>query len=114
MKEEAWGAHPRVVSAAALLGVRLNNRRPAPICMGGCAAQGVGLGGPSPVAQTPGLAVTALLPPPSRLELWPASRVCSGCGGRFGVVGGGAAPEGASPPWVHPGVISGWDSRVAV
>ena len=40
---------------AALLGVRLNDRRPAPICMGGCAAQGVGLGGPSPVARTPGL-----------------------------------------------------------
>ena len=47
MKEAAWGARPRTVKMAALLGVRLNDRRPAPICMGGCAAQGVGLGGPT-------------------------------------------------------------------
>ena len=64
MKEAAWGARPRTVSQAALLGVRLNDRRPAPICMGGCAAQGVGLGGPSPVARTPGLGDCP--PPPAR------------------------------------------------
>ena len=64
MKEEAWGARPRTVKMAALLGVRLNDRRPAPICMGGCAAQGVGLGGPSPVAHTPGLGDCP--PPPAR------------------------------------------------
>ena len=42
LKETAWGARPRTVSPAALLGDRLNSRRPAPIYMrgGGPTARG--------------------------------------------------------------------------
>ena len=41
VKEVAWGARPRTVTPAALLGDRLNNRRPAPICMGGSDGPGL-------------------------------------------------------------------------
>ena len=41
VKEAAWGARPRTVTPAALLGDRLNSRRSAPICVGG--SDGLGL-----------------------------------------------------------------------
>ena len=98
MKEVAWGARPRTVRAAALLGVRLNDRRPAPICMGGCAAQGVGLGGPSPVARTPGLGDCP--PPPARPSRALACK--QGVLGLGGRVGGGVGVRTPLPghPWV--------------
>ena len=43
MKEAAWGARPRTVKMAALLGVRLNDRRPAPICIWGVLLPGAGI-----------------------------------------------------------------------
>ena len=43
VKEVAWGARPRTVTPAALLGDRLNSRRPAPICMGR-STPGAGIG----------------------------------------------------------------------
>ena len=51
VKEEAWGARPRTVSAAALLGVRLNSRRPAPTAYSDvilCVSSGWGALRPAP------------------------------------------------------------------
>ena len=55
VKEVAWGARPRTVKMAALLSVRLNDRRPAPICMGGPTARGWNREVPLPLA-SPGAA----------------------------------------------------------
>ena len=101
MKEAAWGARPRTVKMAALLGVRLNDRRPAPICMGGCAAQGVGLGGPSPVARTPGLGDCP--PPPARPSRALACKQgVPGLRGEVGWWGEGSNPTPGPPPGYGP------------
>ena len=101
MKEAAWGARPRTVRAAALLGVRLYDRRPAPICMGGCAAQGVGLGGPSPVARTPGLGDCP--PPPARPSRALACKQgVLGLRGEVGWWGEGSNPTPGPPPGYGP------------
>ena len=101
LKEAAWGARPRTVRAAALLGVRLNDRRPAPICMGGCAAQGVGLGGPSPVARTPGLGDCP--PPPARPSRALACKQgVLGLRGEVGWWGEGSNPTPGPPPGYGP------------
>ena len=101
LKEAAWGARPRTVSQAALLGVRLNDRRPAPICMGGCAAQGVGLGGPSPVAHTPGLGDCP--PPPARPSRALACKQgVLGLRGEVGWWGEGSNPTPGPPPGYGP------------
>ena len=101
MKEAAWGARPRTVRAAALLGVRLYDRRPAPICMGGCAAQGVGLGGPSPVAHTPGLGDCP--PPPARPSRALACKQgVLGLRGEVGWWGEGSNPTPGPPPGYGP------------
>ena len=101
VKEAAWGARPRTVSQAALLGVRLNDRRPAPICMGGCAAQGMGLGGPSPVAHTPGLGDCP--PPPARPSRALACKQgVLGLRGEVGWWGEGSNPTPGPPPGYGP------------
>ena len=101
VKEAAWGARPRTVSAAALLGVRLYDRRPAPICMGGCAAQGMGLGGPSPVAHTPGLGDCP--PPPARPSRALACKQgVLGLRGEVGWWGEGSNPTPGPPPGYGP------------
>ena len=61
LKEAAWGARPRTVRAAALLGVRLYDRRPAPICVGGVYRPRLELGGPLSRCPAPGLECTLIL-----------------------------------------------------
>ena len=75
MKAAAWGARPRTVSPAVLLGDRLNSRRPAPICMGRSDGPGLELGGPTPVGQPRGYATVPLSPALPSRALACASRV---------------------------------------
>ena len=106
MKEAAWGARPRTVTAAALLGDRLNNRRPAPICMGVSDGPGLELGGPTPVGQPRGYPGLCDYPPSPRPP-FSSSGLPAECekvvGEGLGWRGGGnpPLPRGSTPGWFH-------------
>ena len=100
MKEVAWGARPRTVSPAVLLGDRLNSRRPAPICMGR-STPGAGIGRSRSRWPASGLrdCPPSLRPPVSSSGLQAECERVMGEG--LGWRGEVALP----PPWVHPGAV---------
>ena len=97
MKATAWGARPRTVTPAALLGDRLNNRRPAPICMGR-STPGAGIGRSHSRWPAPGLRDC----PPSPRPPVSSSGLQAECervvGGGLGWRGGVALPPPGGPP----------------
>ena len=108
MKEAAWGARPRTVRAAALLGVRLYDRRPAPICVGGVYRPRLELGGPLSRCPAPGLECR----PPSPRPTVSSPGLQAGCarveGGGW-VVGWGFEPHSRATL----GFLSGCGPRAA-
>jgi hypothetical protein len=68
---------------------------------------GAGIGRPHSRWPAPGLRDSPPSPRPTVSSSGLPAECARVVGGRFGVAGGGAAPEGAPPPWVHPGVVSG-------